>query len=137
MSNWIDIKGVREYSWGPMEIINSYYVNTFSYFEKLSSYNLSPKFVDAKIVKWPLWKAKREALRILNFNLSIYLTYKYSVVCFFIFLNFPSKTVLELIAYICFFKKFSTYNCFHLFPSLKQWSHIYIKSRKINITYYI
>lgn len=120
-----------------MEIINSYHINTFSYFEKLSSYNLRPKFVHAKIVTWPLWKAKREVLRILNLNLSIYLSYKYSVVCFFIFLNFPSKTVLELIAYICFFKKFSSYNCFHLFPSLKQWSHIHIKSRKTNIMYYI
>lgn len=104
---------------------------------KLSSYNLSPKFVHAKIIPWPFLKSKRRAVTNFKLCVSISFSCKYSVICFFIFLSFLSKVVLELMVYIYFFRKCSSYHCFHFFPSPKQWSQMYLKSRKINIVDYI
>lgn len=118
--------------------MNSCITSIFSLIlRKLSSYNLSPKIYPCQNYYMTILKSKRKAVSNLKLCVSISFSYKYSVICFFISLTFLSKIVLEPIVYICFFRKYSSYHCCHLFPSLKQWSHMYLKSRKINIVCYI
>lgn len=113
-----------------------YYFDTFSYFEKTCFLQFEPQICPCQNYYMTILKSKRRAVTYLKLCVSISFSYKYSIICFFIFLTFISKIVLERIVYIYFFRKYSSYH-FHLFPSLKQWSHMYLKSRQINIVYYI
>lgn len=114
-----------------------YYFNTFSYFEKIFFLQFEPQICPCQKYSITILKSKRRAVTNFKLCVSISFSCKYSVICFFIFLTFLSKIVLEPIVYIYFFRKCSSYHCFHLFPSLKQWSHMYLKSRKLSIIYYI
>lgn len=105
------------------------YFNTFSYFEKTCFLQFEPQICPCQNYYMTILKSKRRAVTYLKLCVSFSFSYKYSIISFFIFWTFISKIVLEPIVCIYFFRKYSSYH-FHLFPSLKQWSHMYLKEQK-------